>query len=128
MKRLVYRKSQRKPRKRPQAMNKMQVGKGDKVRVMRGEDAGTEGTVLRAMPKSNRVVVEGVNMVAKHKRGTAAGEEGGIIHFPAPIHVSNVMLLDPKTDEPTRVRRQKDKDGTVERLSRKSGQPIPSNR
>ena len=106
---------------------KLHITKGDRVRVITGEDAGTEGTVIRVLPKVGRVVVEGVNSVTKHKRGTT-GDEGGIIHFPAPIDASNVMLLDPKAGEPTRVRRKKDKDGTVERLSRKSGQPIPRNR
>jgi large subunit ribosomal protein L24 len=102
----------------------MHITKGDTVRVMTGEYAGTEGTVLRVMPKVNRVVIENVNVVTKHKRATASAE-GGIIKFPAPIDASNVMLLDPKTGEPTRVRRKKDKDGSVERLSVKSGQPIP---
>ena len=111
----------------PQVRFKMSITKGDRVRVIRGEDAGSEGTVLKVLPKVNRVVVEGVNMVTKHKRASAE-VEGGIIKFPASIHASNVMLLDPKSGEPTRVRRQKDKDGTVERISRKSGQPIPRNR
>jgi large subunit ribosomal protein L24 len=84
--------------------------------------------VLRVLPRKGRVVVDGVNVVTKHRRATQAGDEGGIIHFPAPIDASNVMLLDPKSGEPTRVRRQRDKDGTVERLSTKSGQPIPRNR
>jgi large subunit ribosomal protein L24 len=127
MRSLVYKKSERRSRNESLARPKMQVTKGDRVRVLRGEDAGTEGTVMRVLPKVNRVVVEGVNMVTKHRRGTG-NDEGGIIHFPAPIHASNVMLLDPKSGEPTRVKRQKDKDGTVERLSRKSGQPIPRNR
>ncbi|KPJ90549.1 MAG: hypothetical protein AMS18_10550 [Gemmatimonas sp. SG8_17] len=111
----------------PQVRFKMSITKGDRVRVIRGEDAGSEGTVLKVLPKVNRVVVEGINMVTKHKRASA-DVEGGIIKFPASIHASNVMLLDPKSGEPTRVRRQKDKDGTVERISRKSGQPIPRNR
>ncbi len=113
-------------RREPVATHKMHITRGDRVRVIRGDDAGTEGTVLRVIPKMNRVVIEGVNMVTKHKRATQ-NDEGGIIHFPASIHVSNVMLLDPKTSDPTRVKRQKDKDGTVERLSVKSGQPIPRN-
>jgi large subunit ribosomal protein L24 len=105
----------------------MHITKGDRVRVVRGEYAGTEGAVLRVLPKVNRVVVEGVNMVTKHKRATAT-DEGGIIKYPAAIHASNVMLLDPKSGEPTRVRRRKDKDGTVERISRRSGEPVPRNR
>ena len=103
------------------------ITKGDTVRVIRGEFKGKEGKVLRVFPRKARVIVEGINVVKKHKRATEE-TEGGIIHFPAPIHVSNVMLLDPKSGEPTRVRRRKDKDGTVERVSAKSGQPIPRSR
>ena len=129
MKPLVHKKSRRKSKTEPKPVrHKMRVTRGDRVRVIRGEERGTEGTVIRVMPKQNRVVVEGVNVVTKHRKATQAGEEGGIIKFPAPIHVSNVMLLDPKSGDPTRVRRKKDKDGTVERLSVKSGQPIPRSR
>jgi len=128
MRRLVYRKSERRGTAEQRGPRpKLHITKGDRVRVMTGEDAGTEGTVLRVIPKAGRVVVEGVNMVTKHRR-PGPNDEGGIIHFPAPVDVSNVMLLDPKTSEPTRVRRKKDQDGTVERLSVKSGQPIPRNR
>ena len=127
MKPLVYKKTRRTPGRKQQPQ-KMHVTKGDRVRVIRGEHKGTEGAVLRVLPRKGRVVVEGVNMVTKHRRATQAGEEGGIVHFPAPIDASNVMLLDPKSSEPTRVRRKKDADGTVERLSVKSGQPIPRNR
>ncbi|MDH3455937.1 MAG: 50S ribosomal protein L24 [Gemmatimonadota bacterium] len=105
----------------------MHITKGDRVRVISGEDKGAEGAVIRVLPKKGRVVVDGVNVVTKHRRATA-NEEGGIIKFPAPIDVSNVMLLDPKSSEPTRVRRKKDEDGTVERLSVKSGQSIPRSR
>ncbi len=126
MKPLVYKKSRRRKAKPPRPP-KMHIAKGDRVRVIRGEDKGKEGTIIRVLPKQNRVVVEGVNMLTKHQRPTP-NAEGGIITMPGPIHASNVMLLDPKTEEPTRVRRQKDKDGTLERLSVKSGQPIPRNR
>jgi large subunit ribosomal protein L24 len=129
MKPLVHKKSRRKNKEEPTPVrHKMRVTRGDHVRVIRGEERGTEGTVIRVLPKQNRVVVEGVNVVTKHKKATQTGEEGGIIKFPAPIHVSNVMLLDPKSGDPTRVRRKKDQDGTVERLSVKSGQPIPRSR
>ena len=127
MKPLVHRKSKRRKTQPKPARQKMQVVRGDRVRVLRGEDRGAEGTVIRVLPTSNRVVVDGVNVVTKHRRATAT-EEAGIVKYPAPIHASNVMLLDPKSGDPTRVRRQKDKDGTVERLSAKSGQPIPRNR
>ena len=126
MRRLVYKKSKRTRGTKPRPQ-KMLITKGDRVRIIRGDDKGAEGAVIRVMPKVGRVVVEGVNVVTKHKRATQ-NEEGGLIKFPAPIDASNVMLLDPKSGDPTRVRRQKDKDGTVERLSVKSGQPIPRNR
>ncbi|MDH4044652.1 MAG: 50S ribosomal protein L24 [Gemmatimonadota bacterium] len=106
----------------------MQITKGDRVRVLRGDDAGKEGQILRVLPKVNRVVIEGVNVVKRHRKPTRADEEGGIIRFPAAIHASNVMLLDPKSKAPTRVRRKKNQDGSVERLAVKSGQPVPRNR
>src|SRR2546426_8638530 len=101
------------------------VAKGDTIRVISGEHRGKEGKVLRVFPKQFRIVVEGVNVVKKHKRAATPNEESGIIEFPAPIAASNVMLLDPKSGEPTRVRRRLDKDGTMERIAVKSGQPIP---
>lgn len=128
MKPLVYKKSRRARRSESAPMrHKMHITRGDKVRVIAGEHKGEEGTVIRVLPKKNRVVVEGVNVVSRHRRATQ-NTEGGIIKLPAPIHASNVMLLDSKSGNPTRVRRKKDKDGTVERLSVKSGQPIPRNR
>ncbi|HSJ62513.1 MAG TPA: 50S ribosomal protein L24 [Gemmatimonadaceae bacterium] len=102
----------------------MHVTKGDTVRVMRGEDKGREGKVLRVYPKTGRVVVEGVNMVKRHRKARRAEEQSAIIDFPAPIHASNVMLLDPKGGMPTRTRRRLDEDGTKERISVKSGDAI----
>ena len=121
---LVYKKS-RKVRGKEPIRHKLHVAKGDTVRVIRGESRGKEGKILHVYPKEFRVVVEGVNIVKKHKRATTPQGESGIIEFPAPIAASNVMLLDPKSGEPTRVRRRLDKDGTVERIAVKSGQPIP---
>jgi large subunit ribosomal protein L24 len=72
-----------------------------------------------------RVVVEGVNFRKRHRKPSAVDPEGGIISFEAPIHVSNVMLLDPATDEPTRVRRRRGEDGTRERVSVRSGRVLP---
>jgi large subunit ribosomal protein L24 len=124
MRRLVYRKSRRARGTEP-ARHKLHVAKGDTVRVISGEHRGKEGKIIRVYPKRYRVVVEGVNIVKKHKRATTPQGESGIIEFPAPIAASNVMLLDPKSGEPTRVRRRRDKDGTIERIAVKSGQPIP---
>jgi large subunit ribosomal protein L24 len=121
---LVYRRSRR-VRGREPARFKLHVRKGDVVRVIRGDDKGKEGKILHVYPKTGRVTVEGVNLVKKHKRATTAQSESGIITFPAAIPASKVMLLDPKSGEPTRVRRRKDADGTVERIAVKSGQAIP---
>lgn len=125
MKPLVYKKSRRRPDSREPERHKLRITKGDTVRVISGEYRGKEGKVLRVYPKEFRVEVEGVNVVKKHKRAAAANQESGIIELTAPIAASKVMLLDPKSGEPTRVRRRLDKDGTVERIAVKSGQPIP---
>jgi large subunit ribosomal protein L24 len=105
-------------------VRKLHVRKGDRVRVIRGDDVGKEGTVLEAMPRENRVVVEGVNMRKRHTRPSNANPDGGILTFEAPIHASNVMLLDPD-GEPTRTRRQVESDGRKERISVRTGNPIP---
>ncbi len=104
------------------------VTKGDTVRVMRGDDKGKTGTVLRVYPKTGRVLVEGVNIVKKHRRARTAEEQSGIIEMPAPVAASNLMLLDPKSGTPTRTKVRVDTDGTKERLSVKSGEPIPRTR
>lgn len=104
------------------------IRKGDRVRVMRGEDAGKEGEVLRVYPKTGRVVVKGVNMIKKHQRARRPEEQSEILVREAPVHHSNVMLLDPKSGQPTRVRMRMDSDGTRERISAKSGDAIPASR
>lgn len=128
MKPLVFRKSRRQVEGREPERHKLHIAKGDTVRVISGEDRGKEGKVLHVYPKRFRVVVEGVNVVKKHKRAATPSEESGIIELPAPIAASKVMLLDPKSGNPTRVRRRLDKDGTVERIAVRSGQPIPRTR
>jgi len=131
MRKLTYRAT-----KRAQARNRarhaknvervpLPVGKGDTVRVMRGDDKGKEGKILRVNLKTGRVVVEGVNIVKRHRKARTAEEQSGIIDFPAAIHHSNVMLLDPKRGAPTRVHARIDDDGTKERVSAKSGDAIP---
>ena len=104
---------------------RLHVTKGDTVRVMRGDDKGKEGKIIRVYTKTGRVTVEGVNIVKRHRRARTADEQSGIVNFPAPIHASNVMLIDPKSGDPTRSRRQIDEDGTKERISVKSGDAIP---
>ncbi|MDQ0201791.1 large subunit ribosomal protein L24 [Neobacillus ginsengisoli] len=81
----------------------MHVKKGDKVRVISGKDKGKTGVILAAYPKESRVLVEGVNIVKKHAKPSQANPQGGIMSFEAPIHVSNVMPIDPKSGNPTRV-------------------------
>jgi large subunit ribosomal protein L24 len=102
----------------------LHVQKGDTVRVMRGSDKGKEGKVLRAYPKTGRVLVEGINIVKKHRRARRPEEQSGILEMPAPIAASNVMLLDPKSGAPTRTRKRVDADGTKARVSVKSGESI----
>ena len=107
---------------------KMPVTRGDTVRVLRGEDKGKEGKVLRVFPKTGRVTIEGINIVKKHRKARRAEEQSGIIEMPAPVHHSNVMLLDTKSGRPTRLRARIDEDGTKERLAVKSGESIPRSR
>ena len=126
MKPLVFKKRHR-LRNQPRPRLKLHVTKGDMVQVLSGDDAGKRARILRVYPKTGRVTVEGVNVVKRHKKATQT-TEAGIVQFPAPIHHSKVMLLDPKSGEPTRIRRRIDKDGTMERIAVKSGQPIPRNR
>ena len=104
------------------------VRKGDTVRVMRGDDKGREGRVLKVFTKTGRVLIEGVNIVKKHRRARRPEEQSGIIEMPAPVNASNVMLLDPKTGAPTRTRSRVDADGTKERVGVKTGEPITTPR
>ena len=99
--------------------------KGDKVRVIRGNFRDVEGTVLKVDRAAGRVTVEGVNMRKRHQRPTQANPEGGIISFEAPLSLSNVMLVDPGSGEPSRIRIHVDNDGAKERMSVRSGNPIP---
>ncbi|WP_338752615.1 50S ribosomal protein L24 [Bacillus sp. FJAT-52991] len=101
----------------------MNVKKGDKVMVITGKDKGKTGIVLAAFPKKDRVLVEGVNIVKKHSKPSQVNPQGGIISQEAPIHVSNVMLLDPKSNEPTRIG-FKMVDGKKVRVAKKSGETL----
>jgi large subunit ribosomal protein L24 len=101
----------------------MHVKKGDKVMVISGKDKGKQGVVLASFPKKDRVLVEGVNVVKKHSKPSQANPQGGILSQEAPIHVSNVMPLDPKSGEPTRVG-FKVVDGKKVRVAKKSGETL----
>ncbi|WP_353989239.1 50S ribosomal protein L24 [Pediococcus argentinicus] len=101
----------------------MFVKVGDKVRIISGKDKGKEGTIKKTLAKENRVVVEGLNMIKKHQKPNNANPQGGILDIEAPIAVSNVMLIDPSTNEPTRVG-FKVVDGKKVRVSKKSGESI----
>ena len=99
------------------------VRKGDTVRVMRGDDKGREGKVLKVFTKTGRVLIEGVNIVKKHRRARRPEEQSGIIEAPAPVAASNVMLLDPKTGDPTRVGIKRE-GGRRVRIAKRSGQEV----
>lgn len=104
---------------------KHRIVKGDRVKVIRGNYRELEGTVLEVLPDKDRVRVEGVNSRKRHTRPSQQNPDGGIISFEAPIHISNVMLIDPASEEPSRVRIQVEEDGVKERIAVKSGNPIP---
>jgi len=101
-------------------MNK--IKKGDKVVVLAGKDKGRTGEVLRMMPKDDKAVVRGINIVRRHQRQTQS-QEGGIISKEAPIHISNIAVADPKDGKPTRVRIDV-KDGKKVRVAKRSGATI----
>ena len=101
------------------------IVKGDRVRVIRGNHRDAEGTVLRILPDTNRVVVQGVNMRKRHTRPSQADPEGGIISFEGSIHLSNVMLVDPAGSEASRIRMRVEPDGYKERIAVRTGNPIP---
>lgn len=101
---------------------KIYMKKGDQVVVIAGDYKGQEGRILSVERDKYRAVVEGVNFVSKHTKPNAQYPQGGIIKKEAPIHLSNLMLVDPKSGEPTRVGRKKDKDGKSVRYAIKSGE------
>jgi large subunit ribosomal protein L24 len=106
----------------------MKIKKGDHVIVIAGRDNGREGTVIVAYPEKQRLLVQGVNMIKKNKKvdyqGRRGAKEGGIIHQEAPIHISNVQLIDPDTKKPARAGYRRDDDHKKVRISRPSGKDI----
>lgn len=102
----------------------MKLKKGDKVIVIAGKERGQSATVSRVLPRENKVVLDGLNLAKRHRRRTAQTKSGQIVEKPMPIHASNVMLADPKTGKPTRVRIVRGEKGARERIAVKSGQRI----
>ncbi len=102
---------------------KLKIKKGDTVKVIAGESKGQEGKVLEVLLESRKVIVERVNLVSKHTRPNAKNTQGGIVKQEAPIHISNVMLVDPSSGKPSRVGR-KEVDGKLVRYAKKSGEVI----
>ncbi|WP_096202378.1 50S ribosomal protein L24 [Bacillus sp. FJAT-45350] len=101
----------------------MHVKKGDTVKVISGKDKGKQGVILEAYPKQSRVLVEGINVVKKHAKPSQDNPQGGILNKEAAIHVSNVMPIDPKSGEPTRVG-YKVENGKKVRVAKKSGEVL----
>ena len=102
---------------------KMHVKKGDTVLVLSGNDKGKQGKVMSVDPKSQRAIVEGVRIISKHTRPNAEHPQGGIIKQEAPIHISNLMVVD-KNGKPSRVGRKQDENGKLVRYSKKTGEII----
>ena len=105
-------------------MSKLHIKKGDIVFVNTGDEKGKSGRVLRVLVKEQRAVVEGVNMVSKHTKPSAKNPQGGIEKKEAPIHISNLNVIDPKSGKPTRIGRKLDENGSLVRYSKKSGEEI----
>ena len=105
----------------------VKVRKGDTVEVIAGKDAGKQGRVLRVDPKKSRLFVEGLNVVKRHQRPRSlkdtqrGGKVGGVIEKEGPIHISNVMVVDPSDNKPTRVRIERSTDGTRQRVAVRTG-------
>lgn len=104
-------------------MMKLKIKSGDTVRVIAGDHKGSEGKVVRVLREKNKAIVEGVNMISKHVKPSATNPQGGIVKKEAPIHISNIALIDPKTNEATRVA-MKVEEGKKVRVSKKSNQVL----
>ena len=104
-------------------MIKLKIKSGDVVRVIAGDHKGSEGKIVRVLREKNKAIVEGVNMVSKHTKPSAKNPQGGIVKKEAPIHVSNLSLIDPKSKEATKVGFKQEGDKKV-RFSKKSNQVL----
>ena len=103
---------------------KLHIRKGDTVKVIAGNSKGKDGKVLEVFGEKQRALVEGVNMVTKHRKPSATNPEGGVDKVEAPIHISNLMLVDPANGETTRTGRKADDKGKLQRYSKKTGEVI----
>jgi large subunit ribosomal protein L24 len=103
---------------------KLHVKKGDTVIVITGDNLGNKGRILEINRNTEKAIVEGVNMIKKHTKPNTKHPQGGIIEKEAPVHISNLMLVDPKTGKPTRIGRRLNADGKLVRYSKKSGEEI----
>jgi len=103
---------------------KLHIKKGDTVFVITGEYKGQKGRVLEVIRKTNNAIVEGINLISKHTKPNAKHPQGGIIKKEAPINISNLMLVDPSSGEPTRIRRKLNEKDKLYRYSIKSGEEI----
>jgi len=103
---------------------KLKIRKGDLVKVIAGDSKGSQGKVLEIIKEKNRALVEGANMVSKHTKPNAATPNGGIVKMEAAIHISNLMLVDPKSGKPTRVGRQRNAAGKLVRIAKTTGEEI----
>ncbi len=102
----------------------MKLKKGDKVIVIAGKDKGSTGAIVRVLPRENKIIVDGINIAKRHRRPSAKSNQGAIVEMAMPIHASNVMLADPKTGKPSRVRISRDDKGVRSRVAQKSGQEV----
>lgn len=105
-------------------MAKLHIKKGDTVYVNAGDDKGKTGRVLQVLVKKNRAIVEGVNIVSKSTKPNAKYPQGGIVKIEAPVHISNLNVVDPKTGKPTRIGRRLNEAGKLVRYSKRSGEEI----
>ena len=103
---------------------KLHIKKGDMVQVIAGDNKGKQGKVLKVEVSKERAIVEGVNICKKATKPNAQNPQGGIVEKEAPIHVSNIMVLDPKSGKPTKVGRKADANGKLVRYAKKSGEEI----
>lgn len=110
--------------KKKTAQIKLKIRKGDLVKVIAGDSKGQQGKISQVILKNNRALVEGVNLVSKHTKPNAANPNGGIIKMEATLHISNLMLIDPKSGQATRVGKMKNAEGKSVRMAKKTGEEI----